>query len=261
MKIDLDRALAQIAGTAEVAARPVPIDRLLGRVHRRRTARTVTHGVVGVGATAAVAFGGMQLAETGPQNAPGTAPVGSDAPTTPPAAEKVPPCGEPLPVVARAESEQPTLRVWLGLPTIPLGNPGDVMVFRPNDSAPDLDASATAGEIETLLVTTVLTDLVTPDAEVHVEVFVLRDGVRVTPSAIPEVVLQSNPPGYLAGVALASCATEGFGEPLPAGDYEVRAVEKRTLPGQEPVVAVGAASFTIAPSGEVLIDEAYLQHP
>lgn len=61
MRIDLERALSDIATTAQSAAAPVPVDRLVSRMHRRRAVRGAATGTVAVGAVAAVAVGATQL--------------------------------------------------------------------------------------------------------------------------------------------------------------------------------------------------------
>ena len=61
MRIDLERALSDIAATAQSAAAPVPVDRLVSRMHRRRAVRGAATGTVAVGAVAAVAVGATQL--------------------------------------------------------------------------------------------------------------------------------------------------------------------------------------------------------
>ena len=61
MRIDLERALSDIATTARSAAAPVPVDRLVSRMHRRRAVRGAATGTVAVGAVAAVAVGATQL--------------------------------------------------------------------------------------------------------------------------------------------------------------------------------------------------------
>src|SRR5665647_2325184 len=61
MRIDLERALSDIATTAQSAAAPVPVDRLVSRLHRRRAVRGAATGTVAVGAGGAVAVGATQL--------------------------------------------------------------------------------------------------------------------------------------------------------------------------------------------------------
>ncbi|WP_199424295.1 hypothetical protein [Actinotalea solisilvae] len=103
MTTDLERALGGLASAAESAARPVPVDRVLTRLHRRRAARTAVTTAAGVTTAGAVALGGATLAQT-QRTAP---PVTSPSPTTSPeapawsavAASGAFACGAPVPAV------------------------------------------------------------------------------------------------------------------------------------------------------------------
>ena len=58
MRIDLERALSDIAHTGQVAASPVPVPRVLQRMHRRRALRSVALSAGGPAAATAVPLGG-----------------------------------------------------------------------------------------------------------------------------------------------------------------------------------------------------------
>ncbi|MBO1753051.1 hypothetical protein J4G33_14660 [Actinotalea sp. BY-33] len=88
MRIDLERALEEVAARGRAQARPVPTDGLLRRVHRRRATRTVTSSVAGVGAVGLLAVGGIGLLSPAPVAPPATqAPV---APSPEPSASEEP---------------------------------------------------------------------------------------------------------------------------------------------------------------------------
>lgn len=80
MSVDLEKSLAALAGSVHddaVAERMTgQVHHMVSRIRRRRAARHAGQGVVGVGAAAAVTFGGVQLA-----GRPTTAPPATQAPT------------------------------------------------------------------------------------------------------------------------------------------------------------------------------------
>ncbi|MCU1430975.1 MAG: hypothetical protein JWP95_80 [Actinotalea sp.] len=112
MRIDLERALGSIADAAESSASPVRVDRVLTRMHRRRTGRAVASSAVGVGAVGAIALGASALTRDGLPGPVATtpSPTATTEPTTAPTAEPaaLPPvmgasgpfeCGAPVPTL------------------------------------------------------------------------------------------------------------------------------------------------------------------
>lgn len=154
MRIDLEKALADIAHTGQVAASPVPIPRVLQRMHRRRAVRSIALSVGGTAAAAAVALGSLLLGDplrqeppapavTEPAPAPSPTPSESALDTTPLqgwVAGPVP-CGEAYPV-------QPADSLLLGLQggVVPGEYSPETAAFTPggDETTVNVDVMATA---------------------------------------------------------------------------------------------------------------------
>ena len=82
MNLDLERALSAVADRATAAASPVPVDRLVMRLHRKRIAQTATYSAIGVGAAAAVTI--VAIAANGALTDRDPVPPATGAPTSTP---------------------------------------------------------------------------------------------------------------------------------------------------------------------------------
>lgn len=126
---DLTSALHAAADRATAERVPLPAAPVLGRIRRRRTARTVAQGAVGVAAAGAVAVGGTSLAGRIPR-VPATSPAASR-----PAHQTEVACGTALDAFAQPE----------GAPEVTLGlDPYDDSRDAPADAQLALALSAQA---------------------------------------------------------------------------------------------------------------------
>jgi hypothetical protein len=235
MRIDLERALTDIAATAQEVAAPVPIDRLLGRLHRRRAARSATMTVAGVGAVAAVAVGGMHLVgrgQTGPEPGPLVAADPADPAdvTDPPGVTLAQPPG---PVELRTFGECGAIL------TDP--DPGTGRLVSLTVDAPSKVVAA--GQPLTVTVSQSGTEWDEVEVNGDVKTVVTRDSVVVSPVGEPAIVQDSAPPVARATLETVSCAN---GSPLPPGEYELVARLWVTLPaGDSPVELYRAQTITV----------------
>lgn len=173
MSIDLERALSAMAAQAESAARPVDVGRVLTRMQRRRTARTVATSAAGVAAAGAVAVAGTTLAQTRrpapPVATPSPSPVSSWSAVTASGAFV---CGQPAPTVVDPEGEADLhLRVGLGVPDIGLDPSLEVppgVTVLPFSDTPLITVTLANGTDTDLTATVTAADAVS--------VWLLRDG-------------------------------------------------------------------------------------
>ncbi|WP_448062167.1 hypothetical protein [Cellulomonas hominis] len=242
-----------LPGTTPVGA---SVGRLVARVRRRRVARNTARGVVGAGAAGTLALVGTQvvggrgagdLRETAASSTDGAAAA----------------CGEPVSVVTGAD---PGLRLarslvttdsplWSGtaaqadpddlgklegrtLDVYAIGFPSDA-VTAPSTPATPPAAAAPFGSTTTY---TVVTD---PGVE-GLSVVVARDGlvvgasdVATTAVADSTVLIRDMSTGATSSavglsVPLVSCATDGGGGALPAGDYTTYVVDPSTGAASSP---------------------------
>ncbi|NCT92152.1 hypothetical protein GXB85_14490 [Cellulomonas sp. APG4] len=238
MRIDLERALEDIAGAAGREADAVPVERVLTRLHRRRAARTTMTSAVGVAAAGSVAVGANALLTAptppaGPATAP--APTASPAPSADalpaPATDLVPgwvpgeaPCGEPF---ALTPTDGPRVELT-----------GQVL-----HGGPDANDLFTPGLGESWALIDVTAVPEVPGQALDTEgapttgqhTFLVDDAGTVAlwdePTDEPPIPLKDGTGTNLAGVRDAvDCRT---GQPL-AGEYRVFAVHG---PGEQPWVA------------------------
>jgi hypothetical protein len=125
--IDLANALGAVAERATAAASPLPVDRLVGRLHRTRTVRTATYSAIGLGAAAVVTVGAVAadglIADRDPAPAPPATDEAGPTPDRTPAARPTP-----------TPSATPTEAAWQ--PSWDLcGTPADDLLAR-DDSTP-----------------------------------------------------------------------------------------------------------------------------
>lgn len=103
--IDLTTALGAAAERATAAASPLSVDRLVGRLHRTRTARTATYSAIGVGAAAVVTVGAITANGLTGDRDPAPAPPATNEPTPTPD-------HTPRPTPAPTPSATPTEAAW-----------------------------------------------------------------------------------------------------------------------------------------------------
>lgn len=236
MRIDLERALADIAAAAQAAATPVPIDRLLGRLHRRRATRRAGSAMAGVGAVGAIAVGGLYLAGRGPTGSDLASMVAADssdssdpedssdpAPTQPPDPAEAGTFGECGTIITEADpGADGVVGLTVDAPSevVVAGQPFTITVWQ---SGTEWDGVVVNGDVETV---------------------VARDRVVVGPVGEPSsVTLDSAPPGSRVTLETVSCAD---GSPLPPGEYELVARQSVTLPiGDGPVDLYRAQAITV----------------
>lgn len=259
MSVDLEQSLAQLAGSvhddAAVERMSGQVRHMVTRIRRRRAARHAGQGVLGVGAVAAVTFGGMQLTGRPPAAPPATQGPTEGTSTT---ATSTAVCGEAPP----AASDDPRAGAYLLnalVPReVPFGEavPVSTSVQRTTDGSPPV----TWGEATPL----------------SLELMVLQDGVVVAttlvvfadlePDMSPEDVLITGERYYFptCGGGESRDPLDPAGSTLAPGDYTIVATE-RLLPadgGDELVVQGGPWDLTVtdpdaaAPDGEELTDDA-----
>ncbi len=188
MNVDLEQSLDRLARSVgdDVAAERLggQVHHMVARIRRRRAARRTATGVVGVGAAAAVAVGGVQVFER----------LG----------------GSPQPVGPATWDAE----AWGCGPTPAI--PADA-----SDLRIDVDHNATATSGTSLGVDTYVNAAghagLTFDAAPTV--VLARDDVVVTEPAIVVIRQNSHPPQDILELDLSSCAFDGA--PLPDGEYEL----------------------------------------
>ncbi len=239
-----------LPGTTPVGA---SVGRLVARVRRRRVARNTARGVVGVGAAGALALVGTQV--VGGRGAGDLRDAAASAADGAAVA-----CGEPVSVVAETDPDLRLARslvtaespLWSGtavqadssdlgrlegrtLDVYAIGHPSDAVTAAATASA----VTAPAGS------TTTYTVAADPGVE-GLAVVVARDGLVVSASdaattavADSTVQLADVSAGTVTtavglSVPLVSCATDGGGEALPAGDYTAYVVDPGTGAASSP---------------------------
>lgn len=259
MSVDLEQSLAQLAGSVhdDAAAERMSgqVRHMVTRIRRRRAARHAGQGVLGVGAAAAVAFGGMQLTGRSPVAPPATqgAPDGTSSTAISTAV-----CGEAPPPPSDDPRAAAYLLNALVPREVPYGDPVPVptSVQRTTDGSPPV----TWGEATPL----------------NLELMVLQDGVVV---ATTLVVFADDRPGMNPDDVLITgeqyyfsvCGGGEDREPrdpgdsmLAPGDYTIVATERLLPADGEGEVAVqgGPWDLTVtdpdaaAPDGEELTGDA-----
>ena len=232
MSIDLEDSLAELArsvGDESTAARMTgQVHHMVSRVRRRRAARYAAQGAVGIGAVAAVALGGLQLAErTGTPN-PATTTDPFDADTVRSL------CGEPAPTTPRVTAEAAATWHLTGEVSSPVPAGASVEVSTTlvdGESQPVTQGEATA---------------------VSLTLMVVADGLVVAQKATGYTDERPgfNPQDYVISRDVhdfMSCGSGSPGEALPAGDYTLVAREALLLTdGATPVEVIGGPwPFTI----------------
>ena len=235
MSINLEDSLAQLArsvhddGVSERMAGQV--QQMVAQIRRRRAARHTATGLVSMGAVAAVAVVGVQLAGQAAAPVPPATqePVPPDRPTS--AAE----CGEPAPEVP-ALPETPTdlfLRGSAG-PEAGFGEPVPVILNWTNDSAQTVSYSA-----------------------VTIQLMVVRDAVVVGTASKSTVGDVDRPPGSGAGFADAVTVVAcGGNTPLDPGEYQMFGAVTLTLTDGARDLVAGPWPFTITEAGAPTTDPA-----
>ena len=210
MSIDLERELTDLARSVHddgVTERMNgQVRHMVTRIRRRRAARHSATGVIGVGAVAAVAVAGLQLADRFPGPVPPAATEPSD-PTPYLVTGALLRCGEPAPAATDLDET--------GLHLVP----------EFSDSA-GAAADFAGGDLPTVDVLLVngTEDEVTVRRTEGVTAAVVHDGVVVSlsVSADPGITTGDLPPGagytMSTRAVLLNCDTS---EPLPEGEYEV----------------------------------------
>lgn len=232
MKIDLESALTDLARSVHddgVTDRMNgQVRHMVGRIRRRRAARYSATGVVGIGAVAAVAVGGLHLAARSPAPAP-------------------PAATDPTPSTTTGFGECRSA------------------ITDPNAGAdPAIGLDATVSEVDVTedtpraLVGVSFTgsteSLVTLG---DVRMVVAQDGVVVGPLADLTFIYQSFPPSYSFDQRLVSCED---GAPLPDGSYEIYALQELVTDGDPGLTEVRGGpwplTITEAPSDKAASGEA-----
>lgn len=238
MRIDLERALADIAHAAGREAGAVPVDRVLTRLRRRRAARTTVASAVGVAAAGSMAVGanallvGPPAPEAPAPQAP--APTGTPAPST-----AAPPTPEPAPVAGWVAGGAPCGSAFT---LEPVDGPRVELLGQVLHGGPDDNGAFTPGLGETWALLDVSTYPEVPGEALDVEgapvtnqhTFLVDESGTVAlwdePSDAPPIPLKDGTGTNLAGVRDAvDCRT---GRPL-AGEYRAIAVHG---PGELPWV-------------------------
>ena len=126
MDFDLRQGLRELGHAPGVRDVSLPIDVLVARAHRRRTARVAAYGVVGAGAATALAFGGTAGLHhlRRPVVAPVVMPTQTVTPTTRPSITPTPtPTPTTTPTPTPTKSAQPAGWTptwdWCGRPMVP----------------------------------------------------------------------------------------------------------------------------------------------
>lgn len=245
MKVDLTRMLETIVDGAATQASPVPVDRVLGRLHRRRAARTAATAGLTVAAVAAVAVAAVAL-------------PGGLMTTTPPAGPPDPTATEPVPVPV----PDTTIDGWppaitFDGPVPGCGAPMPALV-RPDDG-PDIVVDSfevgalVAGEVAEFDVS------VRAPAELRLlagdpEVLLVRDGVVVATNREPEFAnefghtsVESALSWVGVSLSLTRCGLTGQSDPaLDPGSYDAYPVIRLYADEQELVVVGGPFPLQLA---------------
>ena len=234
MSIDLERSLAELARSVHddgVAERMTgQVRHMVTRIRRRRAARYSATGVVGVGAAAGLAVGGLHLADRYPATVP---PAATDL-TPSPSMASVLRCGGSVPAPTDAGESGLSLALKLSDPAGDATYPADgdiprVDVFVENASEDRVTVHQTEGAI----------------------LAVVRDGVIVALAVPAEAGTATGdlPPGGAfetpASMALVLCNTDG---PLADGEYQlVAAVTVEDVTHDRVVTLVGEPfPFTVS---------------
>ncbi|WP_024285827.1 hypothetical protein [Cellulomonas sp. KRMCY2] len=248
MNIDLEDSLAELArsvGDGATARMTGQVHRMVSQVRRRRATRYAAQGAVGIGAAAAVAFGGIQLAgRTGtPDPAATTDPFDVDDVDTVRSL-----CGEPAPTTPAVTAEASATWHLTGELSSPV----------PAGAAVEVSTTLVDGESR----------LVTQGeaTTVSLTLMVVADGVVVaqTTTAYPDDPAErpgSDPQDYVISRDVhdfIACGSGSAGDALPAGEYTLVAEQALLLAdGTTPVEVTGGPwPFTITEADPDAVAEA-----
>ena len=238
MSIDLEGALADLARSVHddgaTERMNGQVRHMVGRIRRRRAARYSATGVVGAGAVAAVAVGGLQLADRSP------APV---VPATPLISHAQ--CGDPAPVVqdeagGRLGSIRQTGGLYLQLGPIAPTPEGSALTFVAelvNGSDDPASLTDAAGPARFLVVQD---DVVLATGEFGAARSVALWGGEIL--------------SWRESVELVSCGGERAGEPLPAGIYALVVAYPLVLDDGKEIEVAAISRFTITEAPQASVD-------
>ena len=224
MSVDLERSLNDLArsvgddGAAQRMSGQVHL--MAGRIRRRRATRHAANGVVGLGAAAAVTFGGLQLAQR-------------DDSTAPPAAREDPgsvACGALL----ADPASDPGAAVSLVLEVQEAGV-GTAPVTVPDPAVGAEVSVSFAGAVDEIV-----------DVVGEPQMALTLDGVVVSLPAQVADVAESMPPIFGLRQPLLACDPATAGQPLPPGGYEIVAWQTVQLATGGAVQLSGRTSLLIA---------------